>query len=154
MDIPERGFRALCAGLILAVAGCASTANLEPPRLSVVSMKMQSADLFSQRLRVRMRVMNPNDRELPVKGITYSIEVDEAELANGASSAPFVVPAMGEAEFDVDLTANLAPTVLKFLKGGGSRPEKLDYRLVGKVSLASGLVRNIPFDERGSVDLK
>ena len=156
MDIPEaRIRRALCVSVLLGLlAGCASTASLEPPRLSVVTMKLQSADLFSQRLMVRMRVTNPNDRELPVKGLSYRIEVDEAELAHGASNAPFTVPALGEAEFDVLLTANLAPTLMKFLGRGGSTPKKLDYRLIGKVSLASGLVRSIPFDERGSVDLK
>jgi len=32
--------------------------------------------------------------------------------------------------------------------------DKLDYRLVGSVSLSSGFLRRIPFDEHGSVDLK
>jgi LEA14-like dessication related protein len=153
MAIPD--FRRACcaAALFCLLAGCASTANLQPPDLSVVSVKMQSADLFSQKLLVRMRVMNPNDRELPVKAITYRMEVDELEFANGASSAPFVVPALGEAEFDVQVNANLATAAMKFL-GRGSGPQKVNYRLVGKVSLSSGLVRSIPFDERGSFDLK
>ncbi len=138
---------------LLWFAGCATT-NLEPPQLSVVSVKMQSADLFSQKLLVRMRVVNPNQRVLPIKGISYRIEVAESELANGASDAPFEVPAMGEAEFDVQVNANLASTLLKVYGRGGSAPKKLDYRLVGKVALSSGLLRTIPFDERGSVDLK
>jgi LEA14-like dessication related protein len=156
MAIPEaRWRRARCAGVLLlcALAGCAAT-RLEAPQLSLVSAKVQSADLFSQKLLVRMRVVNPNQRELPVKGITYRIEVDDSELANGASAAPFVVPAMGEAEFDVQVNANLASMLLKLYGRGGSAPKKLDYRLVGKVALSGGLVRNIPFDERGSVDLK
>ena len=48
--------------------GCSVLPNLEAPKLSVVSMKMQSADIFSQRLQVRMRVLNPNTRELPDQG--------------------------------------------------------------------------------------
>ena len=35
----------------------------------------------------------------------------------------------------------------------GSR-DALDYRLVGTVSLSSGFLRRIPFDESGSVNLK
>jgi len=116
-------------------------------------MKMQSADIFSQRLLVRMRVMNPNSRSLPIKGITYRIEVNDAELAEGVSNTPFEVPAMGEAEFDVQLTANLASALAQFLSRRGSQ-DKLDYRLVGSVALSSGFLRRIPFDERGSVDLK
>jgi LEA14-like dessication related protein len=154
MGIPDtKTLRAAWAlASLLWIAGCATT-SLEPPHLSVVSVRMQSADLFSQKLLVRMRVVNPNDRALPIKGLSYRIEVGESELANGASDAPFVVPAMGEAEFDVQVNANLASTLLKIYRGG-SAPKKLDYRLVGKVALSSGFVRNIPFDERGSVDLK
>jgi LEA14-like dessication related protein len=155
MAIPEiRSQPALAAALLgLLLSGCASSFKFEAPKISVVSMKMQSADIFSQRLQVRMRVMNPNDRELPVKGITYRIEVNGAELAQGLTDAPFLVPAMGEAEFDVQVTANLASALSQIMSRRGSS-DTLDYRLVGEVALASGFLRHIPFDEHGSVKLK
>jgi LEA14-like dessication related protein len=99
-----------------------------------------------------MRVFNPNDRELPIKAITYRLEVNNAELGNGSTSAPFTVPAMGEAEFDMQITANLAGALAKLLSRRKSS-EALDYRLVGDVSLSSGFLRRIPFDERGSFKL-
>jgi len=153
MRDPVRRLRYGAALTVLMLAGCASTFDLEPPKLSLVSMKVQSADLFSQRLLVRMQVVNPNARELPIKGIDYRIEVFDSELAHGEASAPFVVPAQGEAEFDVQVTANLASTVARLAARHGSM-ESLQYRLVGEVSLASGFLRRIPFDERGSVKLK
>jgi LEA14-like dessication related protein len=138
---------------LLALSGCASALKLEAPRLSVISMKVQSADIFAQRMLVRMRVMNPNTRELPVKGITYRIEVNDAELAQGLTDTPFIVPALGEAEFDVQVTANLASALSQLLGRKGSS-DTLEYRLVGSVALSSGFLRRIPFDERGSVKLK
>ena len=105
MAIPDlRRLRSGAALVALLLTACASTLDLQPPRLSLVSLKVQSADLFSQRLLVRMKVVNPNARELPVKGIDYRIEVFDAELATGQASAPFVVPSQGEAEFDVQVT--------------------------------------------------
>lgn len=152
--LSSRRWRApLVAVAALLAGGCASTLKLEAPKLSVVSMNVQSADIFSQRMLVRMRVLNPNARELPVKGISYRIEVDGAELAQGLADKPFVVPALGEAEFDVQVTANLATTLAQLLGRRGSR-DTLDYRLVGNVALSSGFLRRIPFDERGSVKLK
>ena len=143
----------LAALLASLLASCASVTNLEAPKLSVVSLRMQSADIFAQRLQVRMRVMNPNDRELPIQGISYRIEVNETQLGEGETDAAFVVPAKGEAEFDMTVTTNLASSLSKFF-ARGSKPESLDYRLVGSVALSSGFLRRIPFDERGSVKLK
>jgi LEA14-like dessication related protein len=143
---------ALCCALVW-LAGCAAALKLEAPRLSVVSMKVQSADIFSQRMQIRMRVQNPNDRELPIKGLTYRIEVNDAELGQGSANTPFVVPALGEAEFDMVFTANLATALSKLLSRKGSA-ETIDYRLRGEVALSSGFLRRLPFDERGSVKLK
>ena len=157
--MPERFVARRCAVLTLAavlsvvVAGCSALPKFEAPQLSVVSMKVQSADLFSQRLQVRMRVLNPNSRELPIKGITYQIAVNDTEFAQGASDTPFVVPAMGEAEFDVQVTANLAGVLANVLSRRASQ-ESLEYHLTGSVALSSGFLRRIPFDERGSVKLK
>ena len=144
----------LCLPLLpLLGGGCAALPKYEAPKLSVVSLKMQSGDIFSQRVLVRMRVFNPNTRELPIEGLTYTIEVNEAELGTGGTSAPFTVPAMGEAEFDMQITANLASALSKLLSRRNSS-EALDYRIRGKVNLSSGFLRHIPFDERGSVKLK
>jgi LEA14-like dessication related protein len=135
------------------LGGCAALPKYEAPKLSVVSLKMQGGDIFSQRVLVRMRVFNPNTRELPIEGLTYSIEVNEAELGNGGTASPFTVPAMGEAEFDMQITTNLVGALGKLLSRKNSS-ETVDYRLRGKVNLSSGFLRHIPFDERGSVKLK
>jgi LEA14-like dessication related protein len=142
----------LALACVSLLAGCAVLPKFESPKLSVVSLKMQGGDIFSQRLQVRMRVFNPNARELPVKGITYRIEVNDAELGQGATSAPFTVPSMGEVEFDMQITANLAGALARLLSRRNSS-EELAYRLVGDVNLASGFLRRIPFDERGRVKL-
>jgi LEA14-like dessication related protein len=96
--------------------------------------------------------VNPNAREIPVKAIKYRIEVSESALAEGLVDTPFVVPANGESEFELPITANLASLLPKLLSRGSS--EAIDYRLVGDVSLSSGFLRRIPFDERSSVKLK
>jgi LEA14-like dessication related protein len=144
--------RLACLSLFPIFASCAVLPKLEAPKLSVVSLKLQGGDIFSQRVLVRMRVFNPNTRELPIEGLTYTIDVNDAELGNGGTAAPFTVPAMGEAEFDMQITANLAGALAKLLSRRDS--STLDYRLRGNVNLSSGFLRRIPFDERGSVKLK
>ena len=146
-----------CAALLLAAlpAACALAPKLEPPKLSIVDVQVRSADLLSQRLKLRLHVQNPNDRALPVRGLEYTVEVDGERFASGESAASFVVPPLGEAEFDTNVTANLAGALLKLVAGGpgASLDRSVSYRLSGRVSLSEGLWRSIPFDERGTFKL-
>jgi LEA14-like dessication related protein len=132
----------------LGLSGCSLfVPKLEKPTLSVVSVQMLKSDLWHQELKLRMRVQNPNDRALPVKGLTYELDVDDQELAHGMSGDSFVVPPRGEAEFDMSVSANMASVLVKVLSQGSNQ---VDYRLTGKIALSAGLFRSIPFDEHGT----
>jgi LEA14-like dessication related protein len=129
--------------------------KIETPRLSIVNVELLKSDLWEQRLKVRMRVQNPNDRTLPIRGLSYRLDVEGQEFAHGVSGASFVVPALGEAEFDMDVTANMAGTLLKLLgRGGDALAQPVDYRIAGKISLSEGLWRSIPFEQRGTFKLQ
>jgi LEA14-like dessication related protein len=146
-----------CAAALTLAACSAFMPKLETPRLSVVNVEMLDGTLWEQRLKVRMRVQNPNDRALPIKGLSYTLEVADQDFARGLSDASFTVPAMGEAEFDMNVTANMATALVKLLgqrDGDDSLAERLPYRIVGKVSLAEGVLRTIPFEERGELRLR
>lgn len=138
------------------IAGCGVFGpKLETPNLDVVGIEMLESDIFQQRLKLKLRVQNPNDRELPIKGVSCNVEIAGEEFAQGVSAAQFTVPAFGESEFDMVVTANMASALVRLLgsKDGGKR-DAVDYRVTGKVSLASGLLRSIPFSESGSLPLK
>jgi LEA14-like dessication related protein len=138
---------------LLLLAGCGGVSSLQAPELDVVDVKLLGGDLSGQQLRVRMRVTNPNDRELPVKGITYRMEVGGEQFASGASEASFLVPALGSTEFDMSMNADMAGAVFRLL-GSGRKLDSVDYRLSGKVSLSSGMLRSVPFDKQGSFKLR
>ena len=141
--------------VLLLSSGCSLfVPKLETPQLSVVNVELQKSDLWEQRMKVRMRVVNPNDRPIPVKGLTCALEVQGQELAHGVSSAAFNVPALGEAEFDMNMTANMAGALIKLLGKGDSIGDQVEYRVSGKISLAEGLLRSIPFEDRGTFKLR
>src|ERR1700744_884056 len=145
------GFLALA--LLLPLGGCSLfVPKLETPQLSIVNVQVLKSDLWHQELRVRMRVQNPNDRTLPIKGITYTLDVNGQEFAHGESAASFVVPALGEAEFDMNMTANMAGTIISLLSHGTDA--NVEYHLAGKISLSEGLLRSVPFDQHGTFRLQ
>lgn len=146
----------ISAALLLSLTGGCSllVPRLETPKLSVVNVELQKSDLWEQRMKVRMRVENPNDRAIPVKGLTVALDVQGQELAHGVSGASFNVPALGEAEFDMNMTANMAGALLKLLGSNNQIRDSVDYRVRGKLSLSEGWMRSIPFEDRGTFSLK
>ena len=145
---------AAAAGVALLSCGCALAPKFTTPVLTVVGVSLEGGDLLTQRLKVRVHVQNPNDRTLPIKGIEYVLDVDGQPFATGESASSFIVPALGEAEFDMNMTANMAGALLKLLGAGNQMSDSIDYRITGKLSLSSGLFRSIPFEDRGTVRLK
>ena len=139
----------------LLLSGCSLfVPKFETPQLSVVNVEMQKSDLWEQRMKVRMRVVNPNDRPIPVKGLTVALEVQGEQLAHGVSGASFNVPALGEAEFDMNMTANMAGALIRLLGKGDQVRDQVDYRITGKISLSEGLLRSIPFEDHGTFKLR
>jgi len=141
-------------GCLLVVTGCAMTSNLQAPKISIVSVNMTSADVFSQQFRVHVHVQNPNTLALPVKSIEYELFLQGDSFAEGNTEQPFVVPALGEAEFDTVINTHFTSSLMRLLGKLNERDgNKVQYNFVGKVHLTKGMLRNIPFNEQGSVDI-
>ena len=145
----------LCALVFLALlSACAGLGTrLETPAIDFVGIRALEANLFEQKLEVRLRVMNPNTIALPVNGLDIDVELAGEPFATGVSAREFVVPAQGEAEFDMIVTANAATALLKIASGDRKSREEIGYRLKGKLSTKLGLLRSIPFEDSGMLPL-
>jgi LEA14-like dessication related protein len=163
LSVPAPGarapFRALRVASLLVLAwllaACSTLSpKLESPDLEVTGIQMLSTDMFAQKFRVRVRVTNPNDLELQVRGIEYQIILMGDSFAEGNSTDKFVLPAMGEAEFDMMVTTNFVSSFGRLLsRVGGGKLENLDYEIAGHVMLDKGFVKKIPFNKSGQVDV-
>ena len=147
--------KGLLLPLALAVlAACAGIGTqLETPNVSFIGIRALEANLFEQKLEVRLRVRNPNTIELPVNGLDVDVELAGEPFATGVSARQFVVPAHGEAEFDMIVTANAATALLKLAGGDRKSREEVGYRLKGRLSTRLGLLRSIPFNETGTLPI-
>ncbi len=135
--------------LLLCTAACA--AKFERPNLTVVGIDMKSGNLLQQTFLVKFQIQNPNDRELPVSGLHAELNVGGEQIASGVSNRAFVVPAHGQSEFDMTITANMA---LAMLKLANQHADSIDYELTGAASLDLPFMHNLPFHQNGSFALK
>ena len=139
----------------LGAAGCATIpSHLVPPEVDLIGIQMLSTDMFAQKFKVRVLVKNPNDLEIPIKGLEYKIFLMGDSFADGETTDRFSLPAHGEAEFDMLVTTNFVSSLGRLIsRVGGGKLENLDYEIAGTVMLEKGMIRKLPFNHRGKVDI-
>jgi LEA14-like dessication related protein len=140
---------------LLTLAGCAGIGKpLETPRISLANIQMQESKGLETTFLVHLRVMNPNDVDLDIKGVDCDLEINGKPFAYGLSNAQVNVPAFGSETVPVTVYSS----VLDIVKGllGLPQREDLSYQLKGKVRLSGGglMPSALPFDAQGSLSIK
>ena len=85
---------------VLLMGGCAGM-GIQTPSVTVASIEVIEAGLFEQRLAFKLRVLNPNNVEIPINGLSFEVELNGEPFAKGVSDKAVKVPRMGEAMLDV-----------------------------------------------------
>jgi LEA14-like dessication related protein len=141
--------------LAFSLAACSMFApKFTKPNLSVVSLEMLHGNLLQQNFQVTFRIQNPNNRALPVKGLHADLTVGGEPFASGATQKSFVVPAFGDTEFDMMITANMALGLLKLANNLDKQSDSIAYDLTGIVTIDLPFVGDVPFHQDGSFSLK
>jgi LEA14-like dessication related protein len=145
----------LLIGWALCLAACSLvTPKFERPTLSVVGIEMVNGNLLQQSFRVKFNIQNPNDRALPVSGLHASLSAGGEHIAQGQNDRAFVVPAMGDIDFDMMISANMALALLKLANKMDQHADSIDYDLTGAASIDLPFLRDLPFHQTGSFSLK
>ena len=140
--------------LTLVLGACSLIApKFNRPNVTVIGIEMRSGNLLQQSFAVKLNIQNPNDRALPVRGLHAQLNVGGEQIASGVSDRAVIVPAFGEAEFDMTISANLALALLKLADKANNHAQSIDYDLSGEASIDLPFLRNLPFHQTGSFNL-
>jgi LEA14-like dessication related protein len=140
---------------VLCLAACSLVApKFERPTLSVIGIEMVNGNLLQQNFRVKFNIQNPNDRAVPVSGLHASLSVGGEHIAEGQNDHSFVVPAKGDIDFDMMITANMALAVLKLANKMNQHADSIDYDVSGAATIDLPFLRDLPFHQTGSFPLK
>jgi LEA14-like dessication related protein len=130
------------------------TPKFERPTVSVAGIEFVRGNLLRQSFRVKLNIQNPNDRALPVSGLHASLSVAGEHIAQGQSDRAFVVPARGDADFDMMITANLGVALIKLANKVDQHADAIDYDLRGAASIDLPFLKDLPFHQTGSLSLR
>ncbi len=145
--------QALLVFVPLAVAACTGMpARVEPPSVTVSDVRMGTAGVFEQQFFVKLRIQNPNDNDLQIKGSSFELELNDQPFAKGVSAQSVTVPRFGSEFVEIEAVSSLG----NILRQAGTMTsdagmEKFRYRIKGK--LATRNAGSLPFDERGDLSL-
>jgi LEA14-like dessication related protein len=140
--------------LTLALGSCSLIApKFNRPVVTVIGIEMRSGNLLQQNFAVKLNIQNPNDRALPVRGLHAQLKVGGEQIASGVSDRAVIVPAFGESEFNMTISANLALALLKLADKASNHAEAIEYDLSGEASIDLPFLRNLPFHQAGSFKL-
>jgi hypothetical protein len=137
--------RYLACFLLVATAGCASWfMKGEPAEVLVVNVTPLEVTALEQRLQVDLRIRNPNDFDLAVTGIDFTLNLNGKRLARGLSNKDFRVPRLSDAVVSVETSTSTFDVVGQLLNL--SRDQDLSYNIAGLLHLKDG---RLAFDNSG-----
>lgn len=143
--------RAAC--LLALISGCATTGELaNPPRVSLADLRIAEVSLVEQRYTAKLRVQNPNDVDLGVRGMEYSIYINGRKFADGVSGRHFTVPGYGETIVEVGLTSTVLRVFDQLHNLSRGESKVFRYSIAGSLSL-DGLQTSVPFSHEDEIDL-
>jgi LEA14-like dessication related protein len=145
-------FIALTAMILL--QGCASLSpKFEQPEVEVLSIQRLPSTGMEQRFAMGLKVLNPNSRALNIKGMSYSLSIENYTVATGVSAEVPTVAAYSEERFSLPVSTSLLSSIglLKHLVAL-DKPS-LSYRLEAKLDLGIPLAPKMRVVEEGNVDL-
>ena len=136
----------VCSVLFLTSCQSIIPASIQPesPEVLLVSITPLDTTMFEQRLQVDLRVRNPNDFDLEVTGLDFTLYLNEHRLARGLSNKASTIPRLGDALISVETTTSTLDVVRQLLKF--RQDQNLTY-LVNGVVHVQGL--RLPFEHKG-----
>lgn len=155
MNNPKANILRFC-GIIfcLWLAGCAGLQpKLEQPEVKVIALRALPAQGFALPIEVGLLISNPNDRDLSLRGISYTIGIENFDVLSGVTNNLPVLTAYKETPVNIVVTANaiqLAKLLTHFNQKGIQ--DDVAYNFKAKLDFSAWLPA-MRVEEKGSIPL-
>ena len=133
---------------ILFLLGCNSLTALpikpEAPEVLLVNITPLDTTMFEQRMRVDLRVRNPNDFDLEVTGLDFTLHLNDQRLARGLTNKAATIPRLGDSVLSVETTTSTLDVIRQLLNL--RQQQNVTYQIEGVVHTQG---TRLPFENKG-----
>jgi LEA14-like dessication related protein len=142
-------FLVLGLAAIFFLGGCAHLFwRAEAPRVNIANITPKDVKLFEQVFAMDLRVMNPTEKEIGIRGVVFDLEVNGQPFARGVSNQAITVGPFASQILQVEAVTTLASLLRQIIQVQKEEFTGFAYRLSGFFQTDSSSFR-IPFDETG-----
>jgi LEA14-like dessication related protein len=145
---------------VWAVAGCATMSGMETPHIQLAGIRLQEMKGFESVFQIDLRVVNPNNVALPVRGVELDLALEGRNIAKGVANPQKEIAAYSSEIVPVTVHASMlgmldiAQRIMRGLQQG-NLAENWNYAINGHMRLGeSEWMGKIPFGAKGKINLQ
>jgi LEA14-like dessication related protein len=146
----RRWFCVLVLGFFL--TGCTGFfLSAERPRVNVANIEPKEVKLLEQVFTMDLRIQNPGESAIHVRGLSFELEINDRPFATGVSDQQLTIEPFTSKVVQVEAVTTLASLLRQVSQAQKTvDAQKLKYRLKGTIHTGEALGR-ISFDETGEI---
>jgi len=136
------------------LAGCSSlNPKLEQPTVKVAGLQLLPAEGFNQPIEVSLLIANPNDRDLQLRGMSYTVGIESFDVFSGVTNQLPALAAYQETPVKVVVSANVLQVVrlLEYFSRVGVK-DSVNYNFSAKLDFSAWLPA-MQINEKGMIPL-
>lgn len=140
---------------LLLLPSCASLSpDFEKPDVQITALEPLPSNRGGDlRFRIHLRVFNPNNTELALSGLYYTLKLAGHKVITGTSNELPVIPAYGQEAIVVDASASLMGSLMAATKLIRLQGSAVPYELEAKLGLKRSILPAIRVTKRGELQL-
>lgn len=146
-------FYRLLLGMLFLVGCVGPGKKLEPPRITLTNIQVQEIKVFESVFQIELRVVNPNDVAIDIKGLDCELELNDKHFASGVSNKKIKVSSFDTAIIPITVYSSVFDLAKGLFDAG--KKQMMNYKLTGRLHLGGGLSvpSVIPFKSEGELSL-
>lgn len=139
----------LLTGLLSACSTWTSS-SFQAPDVQLVDAELVYARLLEQQFMLEFRIDNPNSQSLPVRSVSYDIQLNGIPLGRGQNNMWLTVPAGGHSYLKVPVHTNLWRHVKNLAKALNNPSQPIEYSLQAQIQTGLMFNKSVPVRRQGS----
>jgi LEA14-like dessication related protein len=115
-------------------------------------LRVEEVKPLESTFQVEIRIINPNDFPLSLRGVEFDLELNDQRFGTGVSGEKATIPAFNSKLVPVAVYSSMINLVRGLIKL--PQREQLSYKIKGSVRMNDGtFTRSLPFENAGKIDL-